>query len=85
VAYELLFRHSADTTRTNDGDLRLAHVFLSPLSNMDASCCWEQASIHQHSRAHVDKRPLELLPAKRVVLEVLEQSIHTELLARITA
>lgn len=87
VAYELLFRHSADATHAQiDGDLEAGtRVLVNTFSNMDAN--WllgDKLAFINIAAPMLTSDFLELLPAKRVVLEVLETVESTpELLARI--
>ncbi len=87
IGYELLFRHSADAADaqiTNDLEAG-SKVLVNTFSNMDAN--WllgDKLAFINIAAPMLESDFLELLPAKRVVLELIETVEATpELLARI--
>ncbi|MFA7316864.1 MAG: EAL domain-containing protein [Sulfuricella sp.] len=87
VGYELLFRHSADASEAQiTSDLEAgSKVLLNTFSNMDAN--WllgDKLAFINIATPMLESDFLELLPAKRVVLELLKTVEATpELIARI--
>ena len=89
VGYELLFRNSADASSAEvTDDLQAgANVLVNTFSNMDAN--WllgDKLAFINIAAPMLESDFLELLPAKRVVLELIETVEATpELMARIKA
>ncbi len=87
IGYELLFRHSADATEAQiSSDLEAgSNVLINTFSNMDANWLLGDKLAFINVEAPMLKSDfLELLPAKRVVLELIETVEATpELVARI--
>lgn len=87
IGYELLFRHSADAADAQvPNDLEAgSKVLINTFSNMDAN--WllgDKLAFINIAAPMLESDFLELLPAKRVVLELLETVEATpELIARI--
>lgn len=87
IAYELLFRHSAEASDAQISDDLSAgtNVLVNTFSNMDAN--WllgDKLAFINIAAPMLESDFLELLPAKRVVLELIETVEATpELLARI--
>lgn len=75
IGYELLFRHSADANDAQvPGDLEAgSNVLINTFSNMDAN--WllgDKLAFINIAAPMLESDFLELLPAKRVVLELIE-------------
>ncbi|MFN3397090.1 MAG: EAL and HDOD domain-containing protein [Sulfurimicrobium sp.] len=89
IAYELLFRHSADasTARISDDLSAGTNVLVNTFSNMDAN--WllgDKLAFINIATPMLESDFLELLPPKRVVLELIETVEATpERVARIQA
>lgn len=89
IGYELLFRHSADATAAQiTSDLEAgSNVLINTFSNMDAN--WllgDKLAFINVAAPMLESDFLELLPAKRVVLELIETVEATpEVVARIQA
>ncbi len=87
IGYELLFRHSADASSAEiTDDLQAGtNVLVNTFSNMDAN--WllgDKLAFINIAAPMLESDFLELLPAQRVVLELIESVEATpELLARI--
>jgi EAL and modified HD-GYP domain-containing signal transduction protein len=87
IGYELLFRHSADASNAQISDDLSAgtNVLVNTFSNMDAN--WilgDKLAFINIAAPMLESDFLELLPAKRVVLELIETVEATpELIARI--
>jgi len=87
IAYELLFRHSAEASEAQIADDLSAgtNVLVNTFSNMDAN--WllgDKLAFINIAAPMLESDFLELLPAKRVVLELIETVEATpELVARI--
>ncbi|MEN6584430.1 MAG: EAL domain-containing protein, partial [Sulfuricella sp.] len=87
IAYELLFRHSAEASEAQITDDLSAgtQVLVNTFSNMDAN--WllgDKLAFINIAAPMLESDFLELLPAKRVVLELVETVEATpELMARI--
>ena len=89
IGYELLFRHSAEASSAEiTDDLQAGtNVLVNTFSNMDAN--WllgDKLAFINIAAPMLESNFLELLPVKRVVLELIETVEATpELLARIHA
>lgn len=87
IGYELLFRHSADASNAQISDDLSAgtNVLVNTFSNMDAN--WilgDKLAFINIAAPMLESDFLELLPAKRVVLELIKTVEATpELIARI--
>lgn len=86
IGYELLFRHASDATSAQfqDDMAAGANVLVNALSNMGTA--WllgDKLAFINVSAAMLESEFLELLPAERVVLELLETVVPTpELITR---
>lgn len=89
IGYELLFRDHAAATTANIGDdlLAGAQVLVNTLNNMGAEWLFgEKIAFLNVSASVLHSEFLELLPARRIVLEILEDVVPTpELLERLSA
>jgi EAL and modified HD-GYP domain-containing signal transduction protein len=89
VGYELLFRDHAGATSANFSDdlLAGAQILVNTLNNMGAEWLFgEKTAFINVSAGVLQSDFLELLPANRIVLEILEDVVPTpELLERINA
>ncbi len=89
VGYELLFRDHAQATTANIGDdlLAGAQVLVNTLNNMGAEWLFGEKIAFLNVTANVLHSDfLELLPARRIVLEILEDVVPTpEIVERLGA
>jgi EAL and modified HD-GYP domain-containing signal transduction protein len=89
IGYELLFRDHAEATSANFADdlLAGAQILVNTLNNMGAEWLFgEKIAFLNVSSSVLQSEFLELLPAKRIVLEILEDVVPTpELVERLSA
>ena len=86
IGYELLFRHSKDATTAQFTDDLTAglQVLVNALNNMGANWLFgDKIAFINVSAPILESEYLELLPANRVVLEIVENTVPTpELITR---